>query len=172
MAALVGGCRTFVFGLHRSQELGISENSQTIESSFLFLFWLCFLTDLIFHLLFAQGSGTAKQTLSLGSTTPMKKWTHLNLFCPLLLVLGQGCWTLNRRWRPLSTSNPIAQAPLSKRNHRNHVFGIHSLPRDIVSYCGPQFAAKFWAEFCRLLDTSVRFSPPDQRPDGVPEPAA
>lgn len=40
----------------------------------------------------------------------------------------------------------------------NLVFRLHVLPRDIVSYWGPQFRAIFWAEFCKLLGTSASFS--------------
>lgn len=35
---------------------------------------------------------------------------------------------------------------------------LHGSPRDVVSDRGPQFTAKFWSEFCRLLGVSVSLS--------------
>lgn len=40
----------------------------------------------------------------------------------------------------------------------NHVFWLHGLSIDIVSDRGPQFTARFWKEFCRLLRISVSLS--------------
>ena len=37
----------------------------------------------------------------------------------------------------------------------NHVFKIHGFPRDIVSDRGPQFASRFWREFCKLIGAKV-----------------
>jgi len=36
----------------------------------------------------------------------------------------------------------------------SHIFRLHGIPQDIVSDRGPQYTAKFWAEFCRLLGIS------------------
>ena len=39
-----------------------------------------------------------------------------------------------------------------------HVVRIHGVPSDIVSDCGPQFAARFWKAFWSLFDASVSLS--------------
>lgn len=39
-----------------------------------------------------------------------------------------------------------------------HIFRLHGLPRNILSNRGPQFTARFWVEFCRLLGITVSLS--------------
>lgn len=40
----------------------------------------------------------------------------------------------------------------------DHVFKLHGIPLDVVSNLGPQFTARFWWAFCKLLGASVNLS--------------
>lgn len=56
---------------------------------------------------------------------------------------------------------PLTKLPSAKELSSimvKEIFRLHSLPKDIVSDCGPQFTSKFWGEFCSLLGVSTSLS--------------
>ena len=56
---------------------------------------------------------------------------------------------------------PLPKLPSAKETAEvmlSHVFRLHGLPQDVVSDRGPQFASRFWKEFCRLIGATTSLS--------------
>ncbi len=52
----------------------------------------------------------------------------------------------------------LPSAPETAQLMVDHVFRLHGLPVDVVSDRGPQFASRFWKEFCRQIGASASLS--------------
>ncbi len=56
---------------------------------------------------------------------------------------------------------PLPKLPSARETAQlmvDHVFRLHGLPVDVVSDRGPQFASRFWKEFCRQIGASASLS--------------
>uniref|UniRef100_A0A9J8BGI7 Integrase catalytic domain-containing protein n=1 Tax=Cyprinus carpio carpio TaxID=630221 RepID=A0A9J8BGI7_CYPCA len=56
---------------------------------------------------------------------------------------------------------PLPKLPSARETVQlvvDHVFRLHGLPVDVVSDRGPQFASRFWREFCRQIGASASLS--------------
>ncbi len=56
---------------------------------------------------------------------------------------------------------PLPKFPSARETAQlmvDHVFRLHGLPVDVVSDRGPQFASRFWKEFCRQIGASASLS--------------
>lgn len=75
---------------------------------------------------------------------------------------GWGSQGVPSSWQLQTTPDvdPLLKLPTARETAELllHVLGLLGLPHNIVSDRGPQFTAKFWAEFCRLLGISVSLS--------------
>ncbi|XP_023806908.1 uncharacterized protein LOC105356774 isoform X2 [Oryzias latipes] len=97
-------------------------------------------------------------------SVPGRPWSHISLDFVTGLPPSDGktvILTVVDRFSKMVHFIALPKLPTAKETAEallNHVFRIHGIPRDIVSDRGPQFTAKFWAEFCRLLGVSVSLS--------------
>uniref|UniRef100_A0A7N8YQF8 Gypsy retrotransposon integrase-like protein 1 n=1 Tax=Mastacembelus armatus TaxID=205130 RepID=A0A7N8YQF8_9TELE len=95
---------------------------------------------------------------------PKRPWSHIALDFVTGLPKSQGMTTILTvcdRFSKMVHFVPLPQLPSAPEMARilaDHVFRLHGLPQDIVSDRGPQFVAKFWREFCKLLNISVSLS--------------
>jgi hypothetical protein len=56
---------------------------------------------------------------------------------------------------------PLPKLPSAKEKAQHtvqHVFRIHVLPVNMLSFRGPQFSSRFWKAFCTLIGSSARLS--------------
>ncbi|XP_060754879.1 serine hydrolase-like protein isoform X1 [Neoarius graeffei] len=95
---------------------------------------------------------------------PMRPWSHVSLDFVTGLPPSEGntvILTIVDRFSKMTHFVPLPKLPTAKETARvvlEHVFGVHGLPRDIVSDQGPQFSASFWKEFCHLLGATACLS--------------
>uniref|UniRef100_A0A3B3H730 Gypsy retrotransposon integrase-like protein 1 n=1 Tax=Oryzias latipes TaxID=8090 RepID=A0A3B3H730_ORYLA len=97
-------------------------------------------------------------------SVPRRPWSHISLDFVTGLPPSEGktvILTVVDRFSKMVHFVALPKLPTAKETAEvllNNVIHLHGLPRDIVSDRGPQFTAKFWAEFCRLLGVSVSLS--------------
>lgn len=95
---------------------------------------------------------------------PNRPWSHISVDFVTGLPPSKGntvVLTVVDRFSKMAHFVPLPKLPSAKEMASlmaQHVFRIHGFPRDIVSDRGPQFTAKFWAEFCKLLGVTVSLS--------------
>ncbi|KAI2652558.1 Transposon Tf2-9 polyprotein [Labeo rohita] len=93
---------------------------------------------------------------------PKRPWSHISINFVTGLPESQGKNTIltivDRFSKAVHlvalTGLPSATAELILE----HVVRLHGFPKDIVSDRGPQFTAKFWQAFCRLIGTTSSLS--------------
>uniref|UniRef100_A0A3B3DGY8 Gypsy retrotransposon integrase-like protein 1 n=1 Tax=Oryzias melastigma TaxID=30732 RepID=A0A3B3DGY8_ORYME len=95
---------------------------------------------------------------------PKRPWSHISMDFVTGLPSSAGNTTILTvvdRFSKMAHFIPLPKLPSAKEMAEilvQHIFRLHGFPRDIVSDRGPQFIARFWAEFCRLLGVTVSLS--------------
>ncbi|KAI2645310.1 Transposon Tf2-6 polyprotein [Labeo rohita] len=95
---------------------------------------------------------------------PKRPWTHISLDFVSGLPDSQGkntILTIVDRFSKAVHLVALAGLPSAKTTAElilEHVVRLHGFPKDIVSDRGPQFTAKFWQAFCRLVGTTSSLS--------------
>ncbi|KAI2644270.1 Transposon Tf2-9 polyprotein [Labeo rohita] len=95
---------------------------------------------------------------------PKRPWTHISLDFVSGLPDSQGkniILTIVDRFSKAVHLVVLAGLPSAKTTAElilEHVVRLHGFPKDIVSDRGPQFTAKFWQAFCRLVGTTSSLS--------------
>lgn len=122
--------------------------------------WVCFyLSCLCQQQGFLQSSGWPNETFA-NSTVPLVSF--LPGLCNRFASLRGSDSYLHRCWPGLKNGvRALPKVPSSKEIAEAvlfHVFQVHSLPQDVVSDWGRQFATQLWKEFSRLLRVSVSLS--------------
>ncbi|KAL0188416.1 hypothetical protein M9458_015515, partial [Cirrhinus mrigala] len=95
---------------------------------------------------------------------PKRPWTHISLDFVTGLPDSQGkntILTIVDRFSKAVHLVALPGLPSAKSTAElilEHVVRLHGFPKDIVSDRGPQFTAKFWQAFCRLVGTTSSLS--------------
>ncbi|KAI2644189.1 Transposon Tf2-9 polyprotein [Labeo rohita] len=95
---------------------------------------------------------------------PKRPWTHISLdfVSGLPESLGKNTiLTIVDRFSKAVHLVALSGLPSAKTTAElilEHVVRLHGFPQDIVSDRGPQFTAKFWQAFCRLVGTTSSLS--------------
>ncbi|KAI2644254.1 Transposon Tf2-9 polyprotein [Labeo rohita] len=95
---------------------------------------------------------------------PKRPWTHISLDFVSGLPESQGkntILTIVDRFSKAVHLVALAGLPSAKTTAElilEHVVRLHGFPKNIVSDRGPQFTAKFWQAFCRLVGTTSSLS--------------
>ncbi|KAL0147882.1 hypothetical protein M9458_056803 [Cirrhinus mrigala] len=95
---------------------------------------------------------------------PKRPWTHISLDFVTGLPDSQGkntILTIVDRFSKAVHLVALPGLPSAKSTAElilEHVVRLHGSPKDIVSDRGPQFTAKFWQAFCRLVGTTSSLS--------------
>ncbi|KAI2649877.1 Transposon Tf2-6 polyprotein [Labeo rohita] len=95
---------------------------------------------------------------------PRRPWTHISLdfVSGLPESLGKNTiLTIVDRFSKAVHLVALSGLPSAKTTAElilEHVVRLHGFPQDIVSDRGPQFTAKFWQAFCRLVGTASSLS--------------
>ncbi|XP_041810033.1 uncharacterized protein lrfn4b [Chelmon rostratus] len=95
---------------------------------------------------------------------PRRPWSHISLDFVTGLPPSEGntvILTIIDRFSKMAHFVPLAKLPSAKETAQvmlSHVFRLHGLPQDVVSDRGPQFASRFWKEFCRLIGATASLS--------------
>ncbi len=76
-----------------------------------------------------------------------------NSFDSILMVVD--CFTKMVHFIPCNKS--ITSKKTTKL-FLHHVFHYHELLEDVIFYCGPQFASKFWKQLFKLLNAKMKLS--------------
>lgn len=93
-----------------------------------------------------------------------RPWSHISIDFVTGLPPSHGhttILTIVDRFSKMIHFIPLPKLPSAKEIAdllTTHVFRLYSIPQDIVLDRGPQLTAKFWSEFCRLLQVSVSLS--------------
>ncbi|KAI2650474.1 Transposon Tf2-6 polyprotein [Labeo rohita] len=91
---------------------------------------------------------------------PKRPWTHISLDFVTGLPESQGKNTILTivdcfsKAVHLVALSGLPSAKTTAELILEHVVHLHGFPKDIVSDRGPQFTAKFWQAFCRLVGTT------------------
>lgn len=86
-----------------------------------------------------------------------RPWSHVSMDFASGLPVSKGktaVMTIIDRFLKMVHFIALPKLPSAQEMARlviDHVFRLHGIPEDIVSGRGPQFIAKFWAEFCRIF---------------------
>ncbi|KAI2665208.1 Transposon Tf2-9 polyprotein [Labeo rohita] len=95
---------------------------------------------------------------------PKRPWTHISVDFVSGLPESQGkntILTIVDRFSKAVHLVALSGLPSAKTTAElilEHVVRLHGFPQDIVSDRGPQFTAKFWQAFCRLVGTTSSLS--------------
>ncbi|KAI2648041.1 Retrovirus-related Pol polyprotein from transposon 17.6 [Labeo rohita] len=95
---------------------------------------------------------------------PKRPWTHISIDFVSGLPESQGkntILTIVDRFSKAVHLVALSGLPTAKTTAElilEHVVRLHGFPQDIVSDRGPQFTAKFWQAFCRLVATTSSLS--------------
>lgn len=95
---------------------------------------------------------------------PHRPWSHVSMDFVTGLPPSQGktvILTVVDRFSKMAHFIALPKLPSARETAETvlfHVFRLHGLPQDVVSDRGPQFASRFWKEFCKLLGASVSLS--------------
>ncbi|KAL0198369.1 hypothetical protein M9458_006909, partial [Cirrhinus mrigala] len=95
---------------------------------------------------------------------PRRPWTHISLDFVSGLPVSSGkntILTIVDRFSKAVHLVALSGLPSAKTTAElilEHVVRLHGFPQDIVSDRGPQFTAKFWQAFCRLVGTTSSLS--------------
>ncbi|KAL0194835.1 hypothetical protein M9458_008407, partial [Cirrhinus mrigala] len=95
---------------------------------------------------------------------PKRPWTHISLDFVTGLPDSQGkntILTIVDRFSKAVHLVALPGLPSAKTTVElilEHVVRLHGFPKDIISDRGPQFTAKFWQAFCRLVGTTSSLS--------------
>lgn len=95
---------------------------------------------------------------------PKRPWSHIALDFVTGLPDSDGntaILTVVDRFSKSVHFIPLPKLPSARETADlliNHVFRLHGLPVEVVSDRGPQFTAKFWQAFCKMLGASVSLS--------------
>ncbi|KAL0159827.1 hypothetical protein M9458_043552, partial [Cirrhinus mrigala] len=95
---------------------------------------------------------------------PKRPWTHISVDFVSGLPDSQGkntILTIVDRFSKAVHLVALSGLPSAKTTAElilEHVVRLHGFPQDIVSDRGPQFTAKFWQAFCRLVGTTSSLS--------------
>ncbi|KAL0154206.1 hypothetical protein M9458_050460, partial [Cirrhinus mrigala] len=93
-----------------------------------------------------------------------RPWTHISLDFVSGLPVSSGkntILTIVDRFSKAVHLVALSGLPSAKTTAElilEHVVRLHGFPQDIVSDRGPQFTAKFWQAFCRLVGTTSSLS--------------
>ncbi|KAL0199697.1 hypothetical protein M9458_002884, partial [Cirrhinus mrigala] len=96
--------------------------------------------------------------------TPKRPWSHISVDFVTGLPDSEGkntILTIVDRFSKAVHLVALAGLPSAKTTAElilEHVVRLHGFPKDIVSDRGPQFTAKFWQAFCRLVGTTSSLS--------------
>ncbi|KAI2661861.1 Transposon Tf2-6 polyprotein [Labeo rohita] len=95
---------------------------------------------------------------------PKRPWSHISIDFVTGLPDSQGkntILTIVDRFSKAVHLVALTGLPSAKDTAElilEHVVRLHGFPKDIVSDRGPQFTAKFWQAFCRLVGTTSSLS--------------
>ncbi|KAL0157922.1 hypothetical protein M9458_045998, partial [Cirrhinus mrigala] len=95
---------------------------------------------------------------------PKRPWSHISIDFVTGLPESQGkntILTIVDRFSKAVHLVALTGLPSAKTTAElilEHVVRLHGFPKDIVSDRGPQFTAKFWQAFCRLIGTTSSLS--------------
>ncbi len=95
---------------------------------------------------------------------PSRPWSHIALDFVSGLPPSKGntvILTVVDRFSKAVHFIPLPKLPSARETAQlmgDHVFRLHGLPVDVVSDRGPQFASRFWKEFCRQIGASASLS--------------
>ncbi|KAI2653487.1 Transposon Tf2-9 polyprotein [Labeo rohita] len=95
---------------------------------------------------------------------PKRPWSHISVDFVTGLPDSQGkntILTMVDRFSKAVHLVALTGLPSAKTTAElilEHVVRLHGFPKDIVSDRGPQFTAKFWQAFCRLVGTTSSLS--------------
>ncbi|KAL0181794.1 hypothetical protein M9458_024200, partial [Cirrhinus mrigala] len=95
---------------------------------------------------------------------PKRPWSHISVDFVTGLPDSQGkntILTIVDRFSKAVHLVALTGLPSAKTTAElilEHVVRLHGFPKDIVSDRGPQFTAKFWQAFCRLVGTTSSLS--------------
>ncbi|KAI2661181.1 Transposon Tf2-6 polyprotein [Labeo rohita] len=95
---------------------------------------------------------------------PKRPWSHISVVFVTGLPDLQGkntILTIVDRFSKAVHLVALTRLPSAKTTVElilEHVVRLHGFPKDIVSDRGPQFTAKFWQAFCRLVGTTASLS--------------
>ncbi|KAL0185658.1 hypothetical protein M9458_017328, partial [Cirrhinus mrigala] len=95
---------------------------------------------------------------------PKRPWSHISIDFVTGLPESQGkntILTIVDRFSKAVHLVALTGLPSAKTTAElilEHVVHLHGFPKDIVSDRGPQFTAKFWQAFCRLIGTTSSLS--------------
>ncbi len=95
---------------------------------------------------------------------PSRPWSHIALDFVSGLPPSKGntvILTVVDRFSKAVHFIPLPKLPSARETAQlmvDHVFQLHGLPVDVVSDRGPQFASRFWKEFCRQIGASASLS--------------
>ncbi|KAI2664269.1 Transposon Tf2-9 polyprotein [Labeo rohita] len=95
---------------------------------------------------------------------PRRPWSHISIDFVTGLPESQGKNTILTivdhfsKAVHLVTLTGLPSAKTTVELILEHVVRLHGFPKDIVSDRGPQFTAKFWQAFCRLIGTTSSLS--------------
>ncbi len=95
---------------------------------------------------------------------PSRPWSHIALDFVSGLPPSKGntvILTVVDRFSKVVHFIPLPKLPSARETAQlmvDHVFRLHGLPVDVVSDRGPQFASRFWKEFCRQIGASASLS--------------
>ncbi|KAL0151619.1 hypothetical protein M9458_053020, partial [Cirrhinus mrigala] len=95
---------------------------------------------------------------------PKRPWSHISVDFVTGLPDSQGkntILTIVDRFSKAVHLVALTGLPSAKTTAElilEHVVRLHGFPKDIVSDRGPQFTAKFWQAFCRLVGTTTSLS--------------
>ncbi|KAL0152480.1 hypothetical protein M9458_052203, partial [Cirrhinus mrigala] len=95
---------------------------------------------------------------------PKRPWSHISVDFVTGLPDSEGkntILTIVDRFSKAVHLVALAGLPSAKTTAElilEHVVRLHGFPKDIVSDRGPQFTAKFWQAFCRLVGTTSSLS--------------
>ncbi|KAL0153240.1 hypothetical protein M9458_051463, partial [Cirrhinus mrigala] len=95
---------------------------------------------------------------------PKRPWSHISVDFVTGLPDSQGkntILTIVDRFSKAVHLVALTGLPSAKTTAElilEHVVRLHGFPKDIVSDRGPQFMAKFWQAFCRLVGTTTSLS--------------
>ena len=95
---------------------------------------------------------------------PRRPWSHISIDFVTGLPPSEGntvVLTIVDRFSKMAHFVPLPKLPSAKETAEvmlSHVFRLHGLSQDVVSDRGPQFASRFWKEFCRLIGATASLS--------------
>ncbi len=111
-----------------------------------------------------KGSNRPPAGLLQPLSVPSRPWSHIAMDFVTGLPPSGGMTvvlTVVDRFSKAAHFIPLPKLPSARETATvvlDHVFRIHGLPVNVVSDRGPQFASKFWTEFCRQLGATASLS--------------